>query len=284
MNTPEIYLVEPYNAYAPKGKKKHWMQEVEEQALMAKIVAEQQQLQEATARTGNTPNVLPPQAPPTSQATSQAWSGGEGAAGGPNTTGGGGSQPRPQFFNPASGSYSFTISPTTSSAPSLVQVTVTGGEDTFALGGAQVIWDFGDGITAGSPSTSHRYTGTGSFYGSVTVTSVFNGTVLGTGSVAVTMSVPTVASAFTVTGATVTTTAGYYTASVGDTLNFVNGASSNNPSNALTYIWNFSSASLTSTDANPTFTFTTASTYAVNLGVSGSFDARAVGSRNINIV
>jgi len=47
MNTPEIYLVEPYNCYAPKQKKKHWMQEVDEQNLLARIIAEQQALRES---------------------------------------------------------------------------------------------------------------------------------------------------------------------------------------------------------------------------------------------
>jgi PKD repeat protein len=279
MNVPEIYLVEPYNAYAPKQKKKHWMQEVEEQALLARILAEQQVLKEAAAKIAHP--TLPPQAPPTSQATYQAYSGGEGAAGGPNTTGGGGSQPRPQFFNPESGSsvYTFIASPTTSSSPSLVQFSVLGGGNTFALGGASVNWNFGDGTTGNSPS--HLYTSTGSFYGSATVISTYNGTVIGTGSIAVTMSVPIVSSAFTVTGATIT---GQYTASVGDNLTFVNGATTNNSNNPLTYIWNFSSASLTSTATNPTFTFTTASTYAVSLGVSGSFNTRATSTLNVKVV
>ena len=281
MNTPEIYLVEPYNAYAPKGKKKHWMQEVEEQALMARIIAEQTAIREAAARQGNTPNVLPPQAPPTSQASSQGYSGGEGAAGGPNTTGGGGSQPRPQFFHPQA-TYTFTLTPATSSAPALVQFSVAGGEDVIALGGASVTWVFGDGTTGGGPSTSHWYTGTGSFDATMTVKAVVDGTTLATQTSEVTTSVPTVSSAFTVTGATVTTgPGGYYTASINDTLTFVNGASSNNPYNPLTYNWLFGSASLNSTATNPTFTYTVTGSYLVTLGVSGSFDARASGARKL---
>jgi len=280
MNIPEIYLIEPYNAYCPTQKKKHWMQEVEEQNLLARIIAEQQQLQEAAAKRSS--NTLPSQAPPTSQATYQAYSGGEGAAGGPNTMGGAGQQPRPQFFNPESGSYSFTVTPSTGSAPTTVQVGVVGGANTFALGGASAIWNWGDGTTDGN--SSHTYTGTGSFYITMSVNAVINQALIGASSLPVTMSVPTVTSAFTVTGATVTQLAGYYTASYGDTLTFVNGATTNNPANVLTYIWNFSSASLTSTATNPTFTFTTASIYAVSLGVSGSFNSRATGTRNINII
>jgi hypothetical protein len=283
MNTPEIYLVEPYNAYATKGKKKHLHQILEEEALMARIVAEQQALQEAAAKQAHP--TLPPQAPPTSQAGSQGYSGGEGASGGPNTTGGGGGMPRPQFFHPASASYTFVPTPTTSSAPTLVQVSVTDGGDTFALGGATVTWGWGDNTTLiNGPAASHTYTGTGSFDITMTVTSTLDGTTLGTQVSEVTMSVPTVVAAFTVTGATVVSTAGFYTASVNDPLTFVNGTSTNNPSNTLTYNWQFNSASLTSTATNPTFTFTTASTYAVILGASGSFDKRNSGTRNIQIV
>ena len=282
MNIPEIYLVEPYNAYAPKGKKKHWMQEVEEQALLARILAEQQQLQEAAQRSSNT---LPPQAPPTSQATYQNYSGGQGAAGQANTNGGGGQAPRPQFFNPDSGSYTFTISPTTSSAPSTVQASVVGGANTLALGGAQVAWNWGDGTTGGGAGASHTYTATGSFPVTMSITSTINGAVIGAQNQSVTMSVPTVASAFTLTGATVTLTAGFYTASVGDTITFVNGASSNNPANPLTYNWTFGSGSSPSSSlVNPTFTYSSASTFTVTLGVSGSFNAIATGTRAIKVV
>ena len=58
MDIPQIYLVEPYNAYAPKQKKKHWHQVIEEEALMARIIAEQQSIREAAAKPAH-PN-LPP--------------------------------------------------------------------------------------------------------------------------------------------------------------------------------------------------------------------------------
>lgn len=282
MNIPEIYLVEPYNAYAPKGKKKHWMQEVEEQNMMARIIAEQQQLQEAAAKRSS--NTLPPQAPPTSQATSQNYSGGQGAAGNANTNGGGGQAPRPQFFHP-SASYTFTRTPASSSAPTTVMVNIVGGEDIVALGGVQVGWNWGDGTIGYGAGAAHTYTGTGSFNIIMSVTSSVDGTNLGTQVSAVTMSVPTVAAAFTVTGSTTIISGGFYTASVGDTLTFINGASSNNPLNPLTYNWTFGSGSAPSSSlTNPTFTYTTASTYTVTLGVSGSFNAIATGTRNIKIV
>ena len=277
MNIPQIYLVEPYNAYAPKGKKKHWMQEVEEQNLMARIIAEQQ-LQEAKS------NTLPPQAPPNSVNTVQHYSGGEGAAGNSNANGACGGAPRPQFFTPESGSYSFTVTPSTSSAPTTVQVNVVGGSNTFAMNGAVANWNWGDGTTGAGQSTSHTYSGTGSFTIIMSVSASVNNANLGTQISLVTMSVPTVSSAFTVTGSTTVINNGFYTASHTDTLIFINGASSNNPANPLTYLWTFTSASLTSTLANPTFQFTSASIYPVTLGVSGSFNTIATGTRNICII
>ena len=283
MNIPQIYLVEPYNAYATKGKKKHLHQILEEEALMARIVAEQQALQEAAAKQAHP--TLPPQAPPSSQATYQNYSGGEGAAGQANTNGGGGQAPRPQFFNPESGSYTFTVSPTTSSAPTTVQASVIGGDDTFALNGAVANWNWGDGTNGSGTSNSHTYTGTGSFNIVLTVSASVNNALIGYSTSQVTMSVPTVTSAFTLTGSTTVIYNGYYTASVGDTITFINGASTNNPANTLTYQWTFGSGSASSSSlTNPTFTYSSASTYSVTLGVSGSFNAIATGTRAIRIV
>ena len=74
MNIPEIYLVEPYNAYAPKGKKKHWMQEVEEQNMLARIIAEQQQLRESQF-SKTLPSTAPATATPTVGGIPQAGAG-----------------------------------------------------------------------------------------------------------------------------------------------------------------------------------------------------------------
>ena len=74
MNTPPIYLLEPYNCYAPAGKKKHWMQEVDEQNLLARIIAEQQALRESqTSRT--LPDNAPATATPTVGGIPQAGAG-----------------------------------------------------------------------------------------------------------------------------------------------------------------------------------------------------------------
>jgi hypothetical protein len=42
MNIPEVYLIEPYNAYTAQkgGRKKHFMEILEEQELMQRIIAE----------------------------------------------------------------------------------------------------------------------------------------------------------------------------------------------------------------------------------------------------
>ena len=282
MNIPEIYLIEPYNAYSPKGKKKHWMQEVEEQALMAKIIAEQMALQEAAAK--RTSNTLPPQAPPTAQSTAQAYSGGEGAAGQANTTGGGGQQPRPQFFNP-SVAVTASASPTTASSPSTIQFSLAGASDTLQLGGLNVVWNFGDGTTGGGPSPAHTYTTISNVLVQMTASSVYNTSLVTTQALYVTLSAPTVTAAFTVSDLTapITLSNGYYTASHGDTIQFTDASS-----NAVNWDWLFSSGSAGTSSVsgvqNPTFTFTTASTYTITEGVTGSFGYKASGARNIKIV
>ncbi len=281
MNIPELYLVEPYNAYAPKGKKKHWMQEVEEQALMAKIIAEQQALQEAAKRPSNT---LPPQAPPAEQSSAQHYSGGEGAAGAANTTGGGGQQPRPQFFNPNL-AVTASATPLTASAPSTVQFSLSGAPNTLQLGGLNVTWNFGDGTTSGGPTPSHTYTAIGNFLVQMTASSVYNPSLVTTQSLYVTMSAPTVTAAFSVTDLSgpITLSNGFYTASHGDTLQF-----NDLSSNSVNWNWLFNSGSAGTSSVsgveNPTFVFTSASVYTVTEGVTGSFGNKASGARNILIV
>jgi PKD repeat protein len=278
MNIPEIYLVEPYNAYAPKGKKKHWMQEVEEQALMAKIIAEQQALREATSPT------LPKQAPPISVMTAQHYSGGEGAVGQANSNGGGGQTPRPQFFTPNM-AISFTASPITASAPSTIQFTVAGDPGTLQLGAVAITWNFGDGTIISGVSPSHTYNTVGNFLVQMTASAVHNPSNVTTQSLYVTMSAPTVSAAFTVSDLTspITFTNGYYTASHGDVLQFTDASS-----NSVNWNWMFSSGSANTSSISgvedPTFTYSSASIYAITQGVTGSFGNKASGVRNICIV
>jgi PKD repeat protein len=275
MNIPQIYLVEPYNAYAPKQKKKHWMQEVEEQSLLAKIIAEQQALQEAAQRTSNT---LPPQAPPTAQAGSQGYSGGEGAAGGPNTTGGGGGAPRPQFYHP-----NMSITPgvvsSTGSVPSQTQFFSTGDQGTMELGAVTINWVFGDGTTGGGPSPLHSYTTIGNFTVQFTASSVNDPTNVTTASFAVTMSAPALTAAFVPSGTSVVFTSPFYTASINNLITFT---PSTNPV-PVTYAWTLGSGSLTSTATVPTVTYTNTGTYTVGLTVSDGLGNSAVGSRKIQV-
>lgn len=126
MNIPQIYLVEPYNAYAPKGKKKHLHEILEEQALLARIMAEQQArqdaelqafIQEAKSRT------LPPQAPPESVPTIVGNTAGAGAEGQAGSAPGGGGMPAWDFWNPSGDTVNFNRSPSTGAGPLTVNFT-----------------------------------------------------------------------------------------------------------------------------------------------------------------
>ena len=98
------------------------------------------------------------------------------------------------------------------------------------------------------------------------------------------MSAPTVVAAFTVTGSGITLTAGFYTASHGTSLTFVNGTTTNNAANPISYLWNFGSGSNpTSNAVNPAFVFSVANTYTVVLGATGSFNITNAGIRKIQI-
>jgi len=136
MNIPEIYLVEPYNAYAPKGRKKHWHEVVEEQALMQRIMAEQMALQEAASKT------LPPNSPPTSIQT---------AVGTPPA--GAGGQPVWDFWNPTGDIVNFSATPLAGAGPMTVvftNLTTTPQFDTY-------LWLFGDGTTSTEINPTHVY-------------------------------------------------------------------------------------------------------------------------------
>jgi hypothetical protein len=183
MNIPEIYLIEPYNAYAPKGRKKHWHEIVEEQALMARIIAEQQALQEAQSRT------LPPNSPDISSAT-------VGSPGG----GGGGGVPVYPFFNPSTDVIDFSFTPTNGAAPITVVFTNTTTTPQFD----SYVWRFSDTSTTSSLADPTHVFPTGSddptyFTASLEVTNSVTG--IGGGKTVhyVTVSVPVVTSRFTFT-------------------------------------------------------------------------------------
>lgn len=265
MNIPEIYLTEPYNAYAPKKKQKHWHEVIEEQALMAKILAE------ANRNSTLAPD-MPNQATPQIQAIPPA---------------GGGGMPTPQFFNPSM-DIDFTLSPTTASAPALVALTNTGDSQLYSLDTVTIDWDFGDGTTGIGPNPIHLFVATGS---NLVVTMSAVAKVDGTSIVTyqpIRLTAPTVTSAFTLLSPA-TLTAGYYTASAGEVIPFLNGTSTNNPSNPITYLWNFGSGSApteygTSTEVNPSYSFADPGDYLVLLSATGSFGIANGGARWIQIV
>ena len=143
MNTPEIYLVEPYNAYAPKGRKKHWHEIIEEQALIQRILAEQIALREAASKT------LPQQAP-TIFFSKQLWVSLPGASftGAQGSGAGSGGSPFPQFFHPSM-NLTGSRNPSSGSAPTAVQFGISGDTNLISLNAVSIKWNFGDGTIVG---------------------------------------------------------------------------------------------------------------------------------------
>jgi PKD repeat protein len=278
MNIPNIYLAEPYNAYAdPKtSQKKHWTQVLEEQALMEHIIA-QQMLQEANA------------------AVAQQQSATVGHAA--SAPGGGGQPALPAYFNPSM-SIAFHVTFPNNSAPCTVQF-LNDSDPSLLLPGATLWnWSFGDGTFSNLPAPTHIYTKTGSFIADLVATHVITNQVVSssysasftTGSVAdfthsIAIIPPSITSSFTLTGASASLTNGFYTASRNAAINFVNGTTTTNPSNVLTYSWNFASGSNpTSSLTNPSFTYTATGSYTILLGATGSFNIMAAGARKIQII
>jgi PKD repeat protein len=241
MSVPQIYLVEPYNPYAPKGgRKKHWTEIVEEQALLERIIAE------ANSRT------LPPNSPAVSTPTVG------------NAAGGAGGSPIPAYFHPTL-TAAFTVSPTTGSAPSQFVFTNASSQDALAEGVSTFLWNFGDGSTSTLVSPSHTYTTTGSnFQVTLLVTSVSSGaTASVSGSVNVTA--PTVTADFS------------ETPSLGIaplSASFTNLTSTNNSQNTINYLWVFGDGT-TSVETNPVHVYQTGS-FTVRLQATGSFGIASV--------
>jgi PKD repeat protein len=270
MNIPEIYLIEPYNAYAPKGRKKHWHEIIEEQALMARIIAEQQAkqqqaLQEAQSKT------LPPQAPPISVATVVGSSAGSGIGGKAGSGAGGGGLPVYAFFNPTSFGIDFSGTPRNGDAPLTVKFTnLTGDEevDTFT-------WHFGDGNTSTDEDPTHLYQSGSAAGFDVQLTASYPiGSWSGSFKTAyISASIPSVTAKFTFTTSS----------NVGpETATFTNGSSTTSQTApALIYLWTFGDTN-TSTSTNPVHLYDTSSIGGKGLG-TGSFTAslQTTGSYNI---
>jgi len=247
MNIPETFLVEPYNAYAPKNRKKHWHEIIEEQALFARIIAEQQALQEAQSRT------LPPNSPNIASQTVG------------NMNAGAGGVPPPQFFHPGDDTIDFSATPLLGVAPLTVvftNLTTTPQFDSY-------LWSFGDETTSTEANPTHVYQsgstdGTGytaSLQVTNSVTGIPGGITIKNGYI--TASIPTVTSLFT------------YVTSSGPgpvTASFTNGSSTDSQTPpTLIYLWNFgdtNTSPLASPAAHP---YANTGSFTASLQVTGSY-------------
>lgn len=259
MNIPEIYLVEPYNAYAKK-KQKHWHEVVEEQALLAKILAESNKSQ-------TLPNNAPPIATPTVVPIPPA--------------GGGGQMPY-AAYHPESAVTLINRSPASGPAPLAVQfINLTVNPSLYIYR-----WEFSDGTYSNDFAPTKVFntqsSATNVWTASLQISSsqTFAG-VSKSAPVYTSASIPTVTAAFTMAWPA-TLTASYYTSSVGASIPMINASTTNNDQ-TLTYNWLFGSASVSSNSTNPTITYTNTGTYTIILGATGSYGIKSTGTRKILI-
>lgn len=254
MNIPAIYLTEPYNAYAPKGRKKHWHEIVEEQALMARILAEQQALQEAQKS-----KTLPPDAPATATPT----------IGGTPQAGGGGVPP-PQFFHPESDVIDFSFTPTNGAAPltiAFTNLTTTPQFDSY-------LWEFGDGVTSTEASPSHVYDSGSAdptyLTASLQVTNSITGVPGGRKEYYLTVSVPVVTSNFTFT--TESNVAPF-------TASFVNTSTNTSQTPTTNYTWIIQNGGITTVSNATNLTLRIDSgSFTASLAATGSYGIGSVTS------
>lgn len=246
MNIPEIYLVEPYNAYAPKQNKKHWHQVIEEQALMARLVAEQMALQEAASRT------LPPNSPQVSTPTVG------------NAAGAGGVFP-PQVFHPTDAVVTFSFTPAAGGvAPLTVQFTnLTSNAELY-----NYLWIFSDGQTSTEKNPTMVFQSGSSTKAHLTASLQATSSVFGTAAATsgrsfISASKPSVTAAFTFT--TSSTIAPY-------TVSLTNTSTNTSQTPTNTYLWTFvnGNTTTTSTLTNPTAIVQSGS-FTASLQTTGSY-------------
>ncbi len=118
-------------------------------------------------------------------------------------------------------------------------------------------WDFGDGTTSTLAGPSHTYTTAGSYTVKLKVTNAY-GSETATGTVNFSPK-----AAFSPLSSVIKT---------GDTLNFTNNSTGTAP---LSYEWNFGDGG-TSTQANPSHTYTAAGSYTVSLKVTNAYGSETV--------
>lgn len=259
MNIPQIYLVEPYNAYAPKQNKKHWHQIVEEQALLARIQAEQMALQEAASKT------LPPTAPQVSTPT-------VGTAAG---AGAGGVFP-PQVFSPTNAVVTFSFTPSTGAGPVSVQFSnLTSNSELY-----NYRWFFSDGQTSTEVNPIVIFQSGSNSTNLITASLQATSSVFGVAAGAsarsfISASKPTVTAGFTITTSS---------NSAPSTVTFANTTANSSQTPTTTYLWTFGSASLTSTSASPgAVSYTVAGPYTASLQATGSYGIASVVTRSFRL-
>ena len=249
-----IYLIQPYNAYA-KPRKKTPQEIIFEQNEIAEM--EYKVLQEELhSRTlpNNSPAIAAPTAGPM-----------QGMAAG------GGGQPNPEYFHPAITNISFSAQPTTGVAPLTVQFTNQSSFD--ALVYDNWAWSFGDGTTGVGISPVHLYP-TGTF--SVSLTGSSTDPYITTSQSfylnVASASIPTVVANLTpinITGSLAVSNPFFVT--------FTN-LTSNYSMTQNTYKWIFSGSTspvtpvTTSVAVNPTIAFYNTGSYSVKLEATGSWN------------
>lgn len=257
MNIPEIYLVEPYNAYAPKQNKKHWHQVIEEQALLARIQAEQMALQEAASRT------LPPTSPEVSTPTVG------------NAAGAGGVYP-PQVFNPTGAAVTFSFTPSTGAGPVTVQfVNQTSNAELYTYR-----WFFSDGQTSTLVNPSIVFQSGSSATGVITASLQATSSVLGTAAATSGLTYFSASKPTVTAGLTLVTSSN----SAPATVTFTNTTVNSSQTPTTTYLWAFGSASLTSTSSSPgAVSYTVAGPYTASLQATGSYGIASVVTRSFRL-
>ena len=269
-----LYLIEPYNAHQKPPRKKHWTELAEEEALFiktmneqyAKLQAEQntkqqlihqsivdeaihQYLVKEQSAIKNNQNLALPQYEP--QPTSQQVQDGQYA-----TVAGAGGLPDKfavEFVEVAD----FSYTPTSGIGPlsvSFTNLTPTPENDTF-------YWDFDSGSLTSVLASPNPivYLNTGSY--TITLQSTSSQNAKTSVSKVLTVNAPTL-----IAGFTSNITSGPIPLNV----TFSNATTTYNGAGTLTYLWNFGSGSLTSTEANPTMSYSSANLYTVSLQVTES--------------
>jgi PKD repeat protein len=212
-----LYLIEPYNAYAPKGRKKHPMEIAEEEFIYYKMVEnEKLKLQEAQLAAQQIQN----------QSIAAA--------------GAGGSPPR-SYFHPEEDTIDFSGNITTAAGPLTVifsNLSTNPQYYTFS-------WNFGDGTTDTNPTPpAHLYNSGSVATCSLTATHIDGHTVTTTTKNSyISASIPVVTAAFTFT---TSSTIAPFTAA------FTNTSTNTSQTTTNTYLWTFSDtgSTLSSKDAS----------------------------------